>query len=685
MRIAAIVTFISILLPTIEALEGFKPARPPAAPLAVKSPYLSAWLNIGNYGGYLPGQWPSFWHGQTLGWAGLIRVDGKTYTWLGAPTDIPTAKQVSYEYTTTRSIYTIHVDDKIEVKATFLSPITPHDLKRQSVISSYLHVDVKSLDGKRHDVQIYTDISAEWVSGDRDNIARWEYGETSGVAYHKVYRQEQQLFSEVDDQTEYGEWYWATDDGHGLTHQSGADTVVRGRFVEKGTLDNSEDKNYRAIRDEWPVFGFASSLGRVGRKAVSRTWTITLAQDDAIQFNGANGITTVPSLWKSYFHDALDMVRFAQGDYREAESLSTKLDRRVESDSLRAAGNNYAIMTTLSLRQAFGAIQLVGTPDRMYAFLKEISSNGNVNTVDVIFPTSPAFLYTNPQLLKLVLEPLYEYQESGKYPNDFSIHDMGAHYPNATGHDDGNDQHMPLEESGNMLIMALAYYQKTKDLGYLKDHYKILKQWSQFLVEESLYPAEQQSTDDFAGTLENQTNLALKGMIGLEAMSKIAGLVGNSADEKKYHEIAVDYIDKWQDLGIAHNEDPPHTTLSYGKNETWGLLYNLYSDKLLGFDLVPKHIYEMQDSFYPTVKNKYGVPLDTRAQYTKGDWEAFTAAISSPETRDMFFDLLVTWLNETPTDKAVTDLYDTNTGDYPGIFFIARPVMGGMFALLALD
>lgn len=182
--------------------------------------------------------------------------------------------------------------------------------------------------------------------------------------------------------------------------------------------------------------------------------------------------------------------------------MSTKLDRRVESDSLRAAGNNYAIMTTLSLRQAFGAIQLVGTPDRMYAFLKEISSNGNVNTVDVIFPTSPAFLYTNPQLLKLVLEPLYEYQESGKYPNDFSIHDMGAHYPNATGHDDGNDQHMPLEESGNMLIMALAYYQKTKDLGYLKDHYKILKQWSQFLVEESLYPAEQQSTDDFAGTLE---------------------------------------------------------------------------------------------------------------------------------------------------------------------------------------
>lgn len=98
--------------------------------------------------------------GQTLGWTGLIRVDGDTYTWLGAPSDIKVAEQIAYEYTTTRSIYTIHVEDLVELKVTFLSPITPDDLRRQSVISSYLNVDVKSLDGKEHDVQIYTDISA---------------------------------------------------------------------------------------------------------------------------------------------------------------------------------------------------------------------------------------------------------------------------------------------------------------------------------------------------------------------------------------------------------------------------------------------------------------------------------------------------------------------------------------------
>jgi hypothetical protein len=45
-----------------------------------------------------------------------------------------------------------------------------------------------------------------------------------------------------------------------------------------------------------------------------------------------------------------------------------------------------------------------------------------------------------------------------------------------------------------------------------------------------------------------------------------------------------------------------------------------------------------------------------------GDWEMFTAATCSPETRDMFIHDLATWINETPTNKAYTDLYDTVEG-----------------------
>ena len=119
-------------------------------------------------------------------------------------------------------------------------------------------------------------------------------------------------------------------------------------------------------------------------------------------------------------------------------------------------------------------------------------------------------------------------------------------------------------------------------------------------------------------------------------MSVIANLTGNAADAANYSSIAHDYITQWQTLGIAMDADPPHTTLAYGMNDTHGelcferiyvlvsslnmhqgLLYNLYGDKELGLGLVPQSVYDMQSNFYPTVMEEYGVPLDTRHDYTK--------------------------------------------------------------------
>ena len=57
------------LLCLSHAASTFSPARPPAIPLAVKSPYLHCWQQAGRdveaggpgNGGYLAGQWPTFW------------------------------------------------------------------------------------------------------------------------------------------------------------------------------------------------------------------------------------------------------------------------------------------------------------------------------------------------------------------------------------------------------------------------------------------------------------------------------------------------------------------------------------------------------------------------------------------------------------------------------------------------
>ncbi|KAH7083921.1 hypothetical protein FB567DRAFT_446886 [Paraphoma chrysanthemicola] len=607
---------------------------------------------------------------------------------MGAPNAIPRANQTSVEYTSTKTIFTIRADGKVEIKITFLSPLTPNDFKRQSLVFSYMQINVSSIDGSEHKVQIYTDISAEWASGDTASKAEWSFGSTlDGVQYHKVWRQDQQVFNEVKDRAEWGSTYYATDSVDGLTYQSGSDVDVRGAFNKTGKLGNSQDTKFRAINDKWPVFGYAVDLGSVGSKATSNLFSIGLCQDDAVQFLGKDGLKNVPSLWKDYHNDDLAALSFFHKDYPESNKLSTQLDEKISKDSKAAGGDNYAILTTLAARQAFGATQLVGTEDKHYLFLKEISSNGNTQTVDVIYPASPIFYYTNPELVKLLLDPHFENQESGHYPNKYAIHDLGTHYPNATGHQDGQDEPMPIEECGNHMIMVLAYVQRSGNTEYIKTHYNILKQWAEYLVSDSLLPAEQLSTDDFAGHLVNQTNLALKGIIGLEAMSQMSKLINETSDSQNYTNIAHDYIKKWVDLGINKSDNPKHAVLNYNNASTHGLLYNLYNDRLLDLKLVPQEVYDIQSAFYPTVKQKYGVPLDTRHPfYTKSDWEIFCAAIANDTTQKMFIDDLATWVNETPTTKPFTDLYETDDGTQPpGIDFKARPVMGGMFALLLLD
>lgn len=461
---------------------------------------------------------------------------------------------------------------------------------------------------------------------------------------------------------------------------------MRGAFNDNGKLDNSKDNNFRAISDAWPVFGYAMDFGKVGSETKSILFTIGLCQDDAISFLGADGLTNLPSLWKSYYNDDLAALSFFYNDYEKSSKLSTELDDQISKDSKAAAGDDYAVLTTLAARQAFGATQLVGTEEKHFLFLKEISSNGNTQTIDVIFPATPIFFYTNPELIKLLLDPHFENQESGHYPNKYAIHDLGTHYPNATGHTDGKDEPMPLEECGNLMIMILEYVQLSGNADYIKAHYTILKQWAEYLVEDSLLPAQQLSTDDFAGHLANQTNLALKGIIGLEAMSQMAQLINETSDANNYTNIAHDFINRWETFGINKDADPPHARLAYGNDTSHGLLYNLYNDRLLDLKLVPQEIYDIQSQFYPTVEATYGVPLDTRNGWTKSDWEVFCAAIASVETRDMFISDIAKWVSETPTSKPFSDLYETSDGAFAvGVEFKARPVVGAMFALLLLD
>ncbi|KAK4547118.1 hypothetical protein LTR36_001339 [Oleoguttula mirabilis] len=744
------------------AQSTFTPLRPPALPLAVKSPYMSTWQQAGSdlgNGGYLAGEWPTFWQGQVTGWTGFIRVDNVTYTWLGASNQNGLyVNQTNYEYTSTKSVFTMNAGSLVDLTITFLSSVTPDDLMRSSLPYSYMNLDISSADGSDHNVQIYTDISAEWVSGDHTADAQWSYGtidesttpelwgpassatwpasepaktygtqtayaaptsvahpfepihgqgqgyrpthflasnpphptstpdiptnpQTGGIAYHQVYRQQQLNFSETNQQANWGYWYYATENTADLTHQSGADVDVRGQFLGNGYLADTQDTDFRAINNDYPVFGFAVNLGSVGTSSSSTLFQLSLHQDYCVQFEGASGIETIPCLWKSYFDSDTAALEYFYNDYETGSSIASAFDAQISTDSLAAGGQNYLSLTSLAARQAFGALEFTNTPEMPYVFLKEISSDGNIQTVDVMFPFHPIAVYLNATILRYMLDPLFINQEAGNWPYQFSIHDLGSSFPNATGHNDGSgrqslrihdrygilmnrtDEMQPLEECGDMIIMTLAYAQRTNDNAYLAQHYDILKQWNEYLIEEALIPANQISTDDFAGALANQTNLALKGIIGIEAMAQIANRTGHAEDGANYTKIAHDYIRLWQIYGINYNATYPHAELNYGNSSSYVLLYNLYSDAELGLELVPQTVYNMQSKFYPTVFNEYGVPLDTRHTYTKNDWEIFCAAIASTSTKDEFTSVIAKWLNQTPTNLAFTDLYETISGE----------------------
>ncbi|PPR07202.1 hypothetical protein CVT26_012635 [Gymnopilus dilepis] len=589
------------------------PFNPPAFPLAVRSPYLSAWLAQGS-GAALNDVWATFWTGQIVGWAGFINVDGKSFSFLGAPSvpgaNFAKAVQKSSTFTSTQSIFVLSAGP-VDVTVTFLSPVEPTDLVKQSIPFAYMAVSAKSTDGAAHSVQIYSDISAEWISGDNSLTANWSTTVSTGVITHQVQLQHQIPFTEANDHTQYGSAFYSLSNEAGTTFQTGPDVVVRAQFINNGKLVNTQDTNFRAVSNNWPVFALSRDLGSITSTASPVVFSVGHIRDPVIQYIVANAQIQPRSLffWSQFSSPAAVISSFL-GDYQNALNRAQAFDNKVASDATKISAD-YASIVALSIRQALGATEITiskngggtfNTSD-VLVFMKEISSDGNVNTVDVIFPAWPALLYANPVLGQYLLEGLFRYQATGQYPNKWSVHDLGSSYPNATGHNDGKDEPMPVEESGNMVIMALSYAQKSGDLSQLQRYKALLDQWTQFLISDSLIPANQISTDDFAGALANQTNLAIKGIIGIKAMSQIEQL-----------SIASQYVKQWQTL--AASSSGKHLTLSYGDSSSWGLSYNLLADKLLKLNLFPSSVYQMQTAWYKTVAGKQCFPLTNKPYYS---------------------------------------------------------------------
>ncbi|KAI4850881.1 putative glutaminase [Aureobasidium sp. EXF-8845] len=765
--------------------------NPPVLPLIVRNPYLSTWL--GNARDKPWTRWPMFYTGEEMGFSVLASVPETrhAYPLLGRPQDsldqndqtynvsYPVYKGAQYDASVTNLTYHIlsqnSSSDYVEIVLSFLSPVTPSSTLRQSIPASYLSIHATG----NFDVDIYIDLNGQWVSGDRGSEIVWELenAETEKLKSWVVKRRDELLFTEWADRAEWGSLRFTGPSD--VRHESGTSGVLRNRFSRTGTLQNENDNRFRGIMDDEPVFAFSKSFDLSPKSSSHKKtssdsvlFTIAHIQDPVTQYASARGLTLMRPLWKTWFPTDDNLTSFHYMDFKNAQKLAQNYSDQLAIDAYQSGSDSYVDIVALSARQTMGATSFSGTQENPLLFLKEISSNGNSQTVDVIFPAFPFFLYTQPRWLAYLLEPLLEHMLSGQYPNDYSMHDLGTHFPNLTGHADGRDEYMPVEECGDMLIMGLALVnsltygseqeaqsvwstlgsdhiprpndaspfalgtlEKRDEMVGLDDRwggsaqglkqahkwlgksYGLWKQWTSYLVEYSLEPENQLSTDDFAGWLALHTNLALKGIVGIRAMSELATVMDKKDDAKHFRNISDTYVKRWEELAVSR--DGTHAKLAYDWYGSWTTLYSLFADALLCFhpsttngssvqavddyaqvsggkqepileppthDFIPNHIYKMQSDWYATVMQKYGLPLDSRHLYTKSDWEFQAAAVASRKTRTEILDRVSKWLNETVTDRPFTDLYDTEgEGGFPGPNFFARPVIGSHFAFLALE
>lgn len=693
-RFSSLVTAALILAAPLSAQNAGVTGRIPSVPLVTHDPYFSVWSPADKW----TDAGTVHWTGASQPLTGLIRIDNKAFRFLGAtPVDTPALPQTRTEITPTRTIGTFE-GEGVRLTVTFTSPLLPDDVAVMSRPLTYITFEPQSLDGKAHSTQIAFFTAPQIAVNTPDQEVRAEDATVAKLDAARVGTTSQPVLQKKGDnlRIDWGYAYLAAPgmakSGHwardavkkmvtaGVSVGQAVEIAAPGAalaFAENGALPLGDNAPHLAA--EGPSLAALCNFGEVS-KPISQH--ILFAYDDlySIQLMGRK----LRPFWRRQGMDASGLLQAAERDYPTLQKRCAAFDNELLRDSRAVGGESYARLIAQSYRVAIAAHKIAADErGRALVFAKENFSNGCISTVDVIYPAAPIFLQLSPELLKGNLTPVLDYAASPRWKFPFAPHDLGT-YPKANGQVYGGgerteENQMPVEESGNMLILLAALAKIEGNAKYSEPYFPVLSKWASYLKEKGLDPESQLSTDDFAGHLAHNTNLSLKAIVALGGYAQLCEMSGRRDEAKIYRDLTQDMAKKWAPMADAGD----HFRLAFDKPGTWSQKYNLVWDKLLGLNLFPAEIARKELAFYGTKLNPYGLPLDNRKTYTKLDWTVWTATLANDKaTFEKLIAPLEKFWSDSPNRVPLSDWYETTNARQVG--FQARPVIGGVF-IKALD
>lgn len=607
-------------------------------------------------------------HNNTGGAYTDFGIYENTYSPIG---NVQQAQQTSVDVLATNTYYTFKCGP-VYLDLVFTAPMLMDDLDLMSTPINFISYQVRSADGKQHDVKLMLTASPLIASNEEKQPMETRKMNVGGVEYVRTGTIDQPILAKKGDNIsiDWGYLYIPNVNGDVAI---GKEAAIRSNFVSNGTLAAGTDM-VRSYGDATSVtLAYYHDFG-----------TVTDGRSYAMV--GYDEVHDIQYMYKRYkalwardgkvtIFDAFNKLR---QNYTAIMDKCRQTDKMIYDDGVKAGNKHYAEILSASYRQVIAAHKIFRDEDgKLLFFSKENNSNGCVNTVDLTYPSAPLFLCYNSELEKGMMTSILDYSLSGRWTKPFAAHDIGT-YPIADGQVYGGD--MPLEESGNMLTLCAQIAMNEGNADYVKPYWDILKVWADYLVENGQDPANQLCTDDFAGHWAHNANLSIKAIMGVAAFAELAKLRGDNATYNEYNAKAKQMAQVWEKT----DAEGDHYRLAFESPNTWSQKYNLVWDKLWNTGIFSDKVTDSEIKYYLKKQNRYGLPLDCRANYTKSDWVMWTASMAKDKKTFLkFIEPIYDYINETESRVPISDWHDTNTGRWVG--FRARSVIGGYWMRVLFD